>query len=149
MVASLSWSELKLVWSLAEARLSLAQLSPSLSLCMLKPALILCLIVSSVLSLSGIAIIGEIIFSDVRCLSDYFLIFLWIFWNLNILLTFQIFLPLHISVNEKKNVCEGMTGLEPAILRFEVWCVIHCATYPHCTYLLSYISNKWKYFNPH
>ena len=27
---SLSWSELKLVWSLAEARLSLAQLSPSL-----------------------------------------------------------------------------------------------------------------------
>ena len=30
MVASLSWSQLKQVWSLAEARLSLAQLSPSL-----------------------------------------------------------------------------------------------------------------------
>ena len=28
-VASFSWSELKLVWSLAEGRLSLAQLSPS------------------------------------------------------------------------------------------------------------------------
>ena len=32
MVASLSWSELQLVGSLAEASLSLAQLSPSLSL---------------------------------------------------------------------------------------------------------------------
>ena len=30
MVASLSWSELKLVCSLAEARLNLAQLGPSL-----------------------------------------------------------------------------------------------------------------------
>ena len=82
-----------------------------------------------------------------RCFSGYFLIFLWNFWNLNILLTFQILFPLHISVNEKKNVSESMTGFEPAMLRFEVWCVIHCATYPHCTYLLSYISYKWKYFN--
>ena len=34
MVASLSLFELKLVWSLAEVRLSLAQLSPSLFLAM-------------------------------------------------------------------------------------------------------------------